>query len=197
MAKNLFLTGRVKCGKSTLIKQEITPFLGHVGGYFVQRIFCSGQHCGFKMVELLDQESYILEKEFGSINEEKDLVVYLSENGCWKTCINTFEETGVEILERSYNSGKKVILMDELGRVERFAPRFQNMVHMLLDDPVYVLGVLKKEENLFLDGIRERNDVFVIDLDIWDYQEAVEKVHSFLVDVFVAVMAKPGNDENS
>jgi hypothetical protein len=39
MTSNLFLTGRIKCGKSTLIKQEITPYLDDVGGYFVQRLF--------------------------------------------------------------------------------------------------------------------------------------------------------------
>ena len=164
-----------------MIKQEITPFLDDIGGYYVQRIFCSGKHCGFKMVELLDQESYSLEKEFGSIHQVKDLVVCLSDNSRRDACIKTFEETGADILERAYTDGKKVILMDELGRVEQFAPRFQSMVKMLLDAPVYVLGVLKKEENLFLDGIRERGDVFVIDLDIWNYQEAVDKVRSFLV----------------
>jgi hypothetical protein len=39
MIRNLFLTGRIKCGKSTLIKQEITPFLDDIGGYYVQRVF--------------------------------------------------------------------------------------------------------------------------------------------------------------
>jgi hypothetical protein len=34
MTSNLFLTGRIKCGKSTLIKQEITPYLDDVGGVF-------------------------------------------------------------------------------------------------------------------------------------------------------------------
>jgi nucleoside-triphosphatase len=183
MIRNLFLTGRIKCGKSTLIKQEITPFLDDIGGYYVQRVFCSGKHCGFKMVELLDQESYSLEKETDSIYEEKDIVVYLGDQGHREACIKTFEEKGAEILERAYTGGKKVILMDELGRVEQFAPRFRSMVNMLLDAPVYVLGVLKKEENPFLDGIRERDDIFVIDLDTWDYQKAVKELRSFLAGV--------------
>lgn len=70
--------------------------------------------------------------------------------------------------------------MDELGRVEQHAPRFREMVEMLLDAPIFVLGVLKKERNPFLDGIRERDDLLIIDLDSWDYQDAVEMVRSFL-----------------
>lgn len=35
-------------------------------------------------------------------------------------------------------------------------------------------------DDLFLDGIQERDDVFVIDLDTWDYQEAVKELRSFL-----------------
>lgn len=81
MTSNLFLTGRIKCGKSTLIKQEITPYLDDVGGYFVQRLFCSGENCGFKMLEIANREDYVLEKEINSIHEEKDLVVYLSDDG--------------------------------------------------------------------------------------------------------------------
>jgi nucleoside-triphosphatase len=182
MISNLFLTGEKMCGKSTLIKGEIEPYLKDVGGYFVQRLFCSGEKHGFKMIELQDKESYTLEKTIDSISEETDLVVYLNENGRWESSIRTFEVTGADILERSYRSGKKVVLMDELGRVEQYAPRFREMVEMLLDAPFFVLGVLKKEENMFLNGIRERDDVLVIDLDVWDYQAAVEKVRSFLAE---------------
>lgn len=182
MTRNLFLTGTVKCGKSTLIKQEITPFLDDVGGYFVQRLLCSGENLGFKMLEITNSEDYVLEKEISSTNKEKDLVVYLSDDGSWKSSINTFETTGVDILERSYRSKKKLVLMDELGRVEEYAPRFRQMVETLLDDPAFVLGVLKKEANIFLDGIRERNDLLVIDLDSWHSQDAVKRVRSFLAE---------------
>ncbi len=168
------------CGKSTLIKREIEPYLYAVGGYFVQRLFCSGKKIGFKMVEVREQVDYTLNKEIDSISKETDLVVYLSESGRQESCIETFEKTGVAILERGYREGKKLVLMDELGRVEQHAPRFRNMVEMLLDAPIFVLGVLKKEKNPFLDGIRERDDLLVIDLDSWDYQEAVEKVREFL-----------------
>ncbi|HBG21743.1 MAG: nucleoside-triphosphatase [Syntrophaceticus sp.] len=180
MTRNLFLTGRVMCGKSTLIKQEVTPFLGDVGGYFVQRLLCSGENHGFKMVEIANSEDYILEKETSSIHEEKDLVVYLSDNGFWECGIKTFETTGVDILERSYRSRKKIVLMDELGRAEEYAPRFRQMVETLLNAQIFVLGVLKKEANMFLDVIRERDDLLVIDLDTWDYQDAVKMVRDFL-----------------
>jgi nucleoside-triphosphatase THEP1 len=54
------------------------------------------------------------------------------------------------------------------------------MVKKLLDSPVAVLGVIKKKENPFLNSVRERDDVFVIDLDTWEYQDAVEKVRSYI-----------------
>jgi nucleoside-triphosphatase len=182
MTRNLFLTGRVKCGKSTLLKQEITLYLGEIGGYHVRRIFCSGEHRGFRMAEISGPKSYLLEEEAVSIHDQKDLVVYLSDNGSWESCAQTFEETGVEILERAYHNGKKVILMDELGTAEQFAPRFRRMVNMLLDSSLFVLGVLKKERNPFLDAIRERDDVMLVDLDREERREAVERVRSFLAE---------------
>jgi nucleoside-triphosphatase THEP1 len=55
--------------------------------------------------------------------------------------------------------------MDELGRFELEAPLFLAAVTQALDSPVPVVGVLKAESNLFLDGIRARPDVKVVTLD--------------------------------
>lgn len=180
MKKNLFLTGRTKCGKSSILRRELLPYLDKVGGFFIQRVFCGGKCYGFKMMEVKDEHYYNLIKHTNSIETECDLIVYLSENGRWEPCLKTFEETGVDILERAYKSNKKVILMDELGRFEQYAPRFRSLVDEILEAPVFVIGVLKKEENLFLEEIRERNNVTVVDLDVWDYEDSVRAVRSFL-----------------
>ena len=59
-------------------------------------------------------------------------------------------------------------------------PCFREMVEMLLDAPIFVFGVLKKKETPSLMEYGERDDLLIIDLDSWDYQDAVEMVRSFL-----------------
>lgn len=68
------------------------------------------------MLEIANREDYVLEKEINSIHEEKDLVVYLSDDGQWDFSVKTFEETGADILERAINSEKETGLDGRTGQ---------------------------------------------------------------------------------
>ncbi|MCR4441857.1 MAG: hypothetical protein QHH10_06665 [Peptococcaceae bacterium] len=58
MASNLFLTGPKRCGKSTLIRSCVKPYLERVGGFFVQRVMNGANCLAFRLLELSPQAEY-------------------------------------------------------------------------------------------------------------------------------------------
>ena len=77
------------------------------------------------------------------------------------TNVEAFERVGVAAIERAIHESA-LIVMDELGRMELFSRRFQQVALRALDSPRRVLGVLQDRHTSFLDGIRARDDVEII-----------------------------------
>lgn len=72
-----------------------------------------------------------------------------------------FDNLGVELL----NQNGDLIVMDELGRFELEAKKFQKEVFSLLASEKVVIGVIKAESNPFLDKLREREDLTIYKLE--------------------------------
>lgn len=153
--KNIFLTGDIQVGKSTLIKRILEKDQGQV--------------CGFKTVPFyLNDESRLfqLNRFFPEqINNEQPLLVCKkTENGKLTGIPEVFDQWGVRILEACLNAKPDIIIMDELGLFESEAYDFQKSVWRCLDSPIPVLGVLKAKNSPFLDRVREREDVLIIEI---------------------------------
>lgn len=177
MTNNLFITGRIRSGKSTLLKSMVDPIIALTGGYFVQRLFIRGETKGFRLVDIT-QESYQPDRQMQDLEDFSGLIAVLGEGGK-NCCYETFHTMGVSILNQASRE-KQLILMDELGRIETKVPEFTQAVFQVLDSTIPVLGVIKKETNPFLDRIRARPDVQVIDLDDWGLDRAENGIRQFL-----------------
>ncbi|RCW62204.1 MULTISPECIES: nucleoside-triphosphatase [Halanaerobium] len=73
---------------------------------------------------------------------------------------DVFNNLGFELLDQS----GEIVVMDELGRFELKAEKFQKKVFSLLDSEKIVIGVIKNESNPFLDRIRQRDDLKIYEL---------------------------------
>ena len=71
-----------------------------------------------------------------------------------------FDNLGVELLRQQ----GELVVLDELGRFELEAEKFQKEVISLLDSEKIVIGVIKAESNPFLDQIRRRDDLKIYQL---------------------------------
>ncbi|MEA1959885.1 MAG: nucleoside-triphosphatase [Bacillota bacterium] len=161
MIKNLFITGQKRMGKSTLLRNQIKAVQHMTGGFFVQRLFIDGRCAAFRMADITVEE-YLPDLQVDTLDEYSDFISILEPN---KTiCLKTFENQGSAILQKA-RMERRIVLMDELGRLEMKAPGFMEEVRRTLDSDVPVLGVMKKESNPFLDSVRARDDVRVLDLD--------------------------------
>lgn len=177
MPKNLFITGCKRSGKSTLLKNMIDPIVHLTGGYFVQRLFIQGESRAFRLVDITS-ESYLPNRHVQDLEGFSDLIAVMSKGKIFH--YDTFKTIGISALKQACEK-KQLVLMDELGRIEIMVPDFMQTVFSVLDSEVPVLGVLKKESNPFLDQIRARIDVEVIDMDACGSDCVRDEVQQFLI----------------
>ena len=91
-----------------------------------------------------------------------------------ESAVKVFDTHGVEILK---NAGKRdIIVMDELGTMESGAHVFQGEVFRRLERGKPVLGVLKAASTPFLDAIRLRGDVRVIEVTRENRERVVDEL---------------------
>lgn len=151
MVNNLFLTGDVQVGKSTIIKRVIQNLGIKVGGFNTQRYYEQDQLVGFYMESLNDH----------ALSGEHPLIGHCRDRN-WVAVPDTFDHYGVTILRECMQHKDRLIIMDELGFFESEAYEFQNMVSTCLNSDVPVLGVLKQHNTPFINSIKERKDLILL-----------------------------------
>ena len=80
----------------------------------------------------------------------------------------------------SFKSWPDLIILDEIGSLEEDSIHFKNCVIGCIEASSNVLGVLKKKNSDFIDSIRARNDIFIIDLDISSKNYAMRMLKEYL-----------------
>jgi len=157
--KNIFLTGEVGVGKSTVIREVLTMF---------HNVICGGFRTVSEMPINGDNllEVYI-EKAWEPTPHEADHMVGIRLGyGKFTPYPQNFDVFGTSILAFPPDDAS-LILMDELGMMENDAPLFHQAVMDLLDGTLPVLGVIKPKHTAFLDAIRTHkcSEVFEVTED--------------------------------
>ena len=148
---NVFLTGNIQVGKSTAIRKflknnDIRPF-------------------GF-MTEL-NRDTGILMMKIISNDGEKAFQVAASNGPMQRPVpdIDAFDRAG-ELLTGMDTSECDMLIMDELGYMERNATVFRAAVSELLDRGIKTVGVLRnKPEGPFWEMLHERRDTVILTVD--------------------------------
>jgi nucleoside-triphosphatase len=68
---------------------------------------------------------------------------------------------GVRAIDEAVKRSR-LIVMDEIGRMELCSQAFQEAVGRALDSPRPVLGTIQDRSNAFLDSVRARPDVKIL-----------------------------------
>ncbi|MEW6623077.1 MAG: nucleoside-triphosphatase [Bacillota bacterium] len=156
--KNVFLTGEINIGKSTIIKKLLAGFLGSLAGFLTLPYYSNNS---VKMEKI----GYI----FRDINDDHEIrpnffISLINSEGTMVPVVETFETYGVKVLKSSLEKRPNLLIMDELGVFESKAFSFQRYVELCLSSKIPVLGVLKAKKSPFLDAIRSRNDVVELEV---------------------------------
>ena len=147
MIKNIFITGKPGCGKTTLIMEILKELNLKAGGFYTQEIREKGIRKGFKIISLDGKEGILAHVSIKS-------PFRVSKYG---VNIKDLEEIGVKSILEGIKENK-IIIIDEIGKMELFSERFRKAVWDALESKNKVLGTIKMTRDSFTDKIRKRKD---------------------------------------
>ncbi len=163
MSINILFTGRPRIGKTTIIQKFTRRCPVSVEGFFTCEIREHGMRVGFTIeaVRSWDQEDQDDSREkyhavMAHVNYPSPYRV-----GRYGVNISAIEKVGITAIREGIKRAK-IIIIDEIGRMEMYSALFRKEVKNVLDCPLPVLGVIQMKRNSFLDSIRNRGDVTVI-----------------------------------
>lgn len=171
--KNLLVSGLPRCGKTTLIKQlsENQSLSHRFAGFITEEIREKGKRTGFKIISIPDKKEGVLaQKGFSSPYRV----------GSYGVNIFDLEKIGVSSIEIGLVTGK-VIIIDEIGKMELFSEKFKNILFKALDSPQKVLATIMERSHRFADMIKERKDVRLIHLSRDNFQDVFREVQNWLM----------------
>lgn len=166
MIKNIFITGEKGSGKSTLLNRLIEEMNLEVSGFRTLPYEIESQRKGFYLKGLIEISIYM---------NNRPISIQDSSVSC-TPIIETFETLGVEVLRRSLNDTRSIIIMDELGRLEKQAEKFNKEVHKVLDSNKIVLGVLQQTQVPLIESIKRREDTLIFTLTLHDAHSVYMKI---------------------
>jgi len=130
---NLLVTGRPGSGKTTVVERIVASLpRGVATGFFTREARERGMRRGFTM-ETLDGRTAVL----ADVGGDGPRV------GRYRVRLRELEAVGVPAL--GLRPGVRLIVVDEIGRMECLSQRFCDAVRQALDAPTPVLGTIPRQ----------------------------------------------------
>ncbi|HYA87724.1 MAG TPA: NTPase [Nitrospirota bacterium] len=148
-SKNILLTGLPGSGKTTLIQKladelrEYRPV-----GFFTEEIRSHGVRKGFKLTSLDGQRTGTL----AHVDIKGSHRV-----GKYGVVLDGFEQF-LGML-RLLDPSSRLVIIDEIGKMECISTKFLDLVAKLLDADALVIATISLKTNGFIDEVKHRGDV--------------------------------------
>ncbi|MFB0566171.1 MAG: NTPase [Candidatus Aminicenantaceae bacterium] len=171
--KNLLISGLPRCGKTTLIKKIIDnqSTSDKFGGFITEEIREKGERVGFKIISFPErEEGFLARKGFPS----------RCHLGSYGVNFEHLEKIGVASIQRALALGK-IVVVDEIGKMELFSKKFKYILAQALNSPQKVLATIMERKNEFADKVKGRYDVKLIILNQDNFQNVFYEVQNWLL----------------
>jgi nucleoside-triphosphatase len=151
--KNILITGSPGSGKTTLIR-EVAERLSaaHPVGFYTREIRVGGVRQGFEAVSFSQKRRILAHTK---INSQFRV-------GKYAVDIDGFDSflKGIDMLSGS----NKLIVIDEIGKMECFSAQFRQLVMAALGSPATVVATVAQRGAGLIEEVKKRPDAIVFEL---------------------------------
>jgi nucleoside-triphosphatase len=147
----LLITGRPGIGKTTVIERVVARLPpGTATGFFTREVRAGGARRGFALETLDGRRAALAEVDGGGAPRV----------GRYRVRLDGLEAVGVPAL--APRPGVRLVVVDEIGKMECLSPAFRDAVRRALAGPTAVLGTVAERAGGFLAEVRARADVTLV-----------------------------------
>lgn len=178
---NIFITGDIRVGKSTVIKNTLDLLKSSfenelkIGGYNCCRNINIQNNITlyeYFLVSLTDSSSYkIIENKI--INNKDNVKIFPQNFNIYSKKL----ETDIENCQ--------LIILDEIGFAESNSYEFINILNKALDSNKIVLGVLKRKNCQLINDIKKRDDLLLFDINENNRNFIYEDIYKMILDLLL------------
>lgn len=147
------ITGHPGCGKTTLIKRFFKEFKDlSPEGFYTEEIREKGIRVGFAI--------------YGSNFQFKGKLAHINFNTPFKVSKYSVDLENFEKFLKTINfMESKMIIIDEIGKMEAFSNYFKDLIFEILNSDKIFLGTIALKGTPFIDEIKKRKGVKIFNMD--------------------------------
>jgi len=151
--KNIFVTGAPSSGKTTVIKKIIQLLPVSARGFYTEEVRVENKRVGFLMHSLDGREGYLAHQDISSDYKIRRYGVNIA----------NIESIAVPAITPN---AERVIILDEIGKMECFSQRFMAAAKQALDSPCIVIGTITLGGSDFILEVKNRSDIEIFEVTL-------------------------------
>ena len=171
MGRTILLTGRPGVGKTTVIKKIAESLGDSAGGFYTTEIREGGCRRGFRIMTLDGKEGILSHVDLNGAPHVSKYGVNLRD----------LEEIAVAALLRALKR-RQCVVVDEIGKMELFSPRFREVVLTAIEGDGMVVGTVMKASNPWVDNLKALPQVTILEVTEANRDQLAQRVLGLLGD---------------
>lgn len=153
MGRAYLLTGRPGVGKTTCLRRALELARVPAGGFFTEEIREGGTRVGFALLTLDGQHTTL-----AHVSRRGGPRV-----GRYGVDLEALERVGVPAIREAARASRLVVV-DEIGKMELLSPAFRDAVEEALRSPAVVVGTILASSHPWADRLKGRPDVCLVEV---------------------------------
>jgi len=162
--RNILITGPPGCGKSTLIEGVVSRIERPVTGFFTREVKGEGRRVGFSINTLDGREGILAHQNIKS------------QFSVGKYGVNLKDIEAIAVPSMIPARKDEIVVVDEIGKMECFSSLFRETLIRVLNLPNWIIGSIAQKGDLFVQRIKERDDVMVISMTPQNRNILIDKI---------------------